>query len=228
MAEKRKAYTPKRFTPYAKRGPGLNFKRAVTSVIKAHERSGKSGDMGAHNEHIASAAIPSAPSLNAGIPVLLTRGDGTGQFSGPAYLMKRFKLNLQVVNNAAQSLICRFTIVIDDQPTSSDLYHGPGPTVSGGYSILASNHVTSQLVPMYPRRFRVLHDEMINLSSVGETGDQALRSVDIRLDEKVSATLTASQLSVYQANKVLRVYVSQEGPVGSVYASGDWTLLFTQ
>lgn len=227
--DKRKAYTPRRFKPYNKGryvSPGL--KMAITSVIKKHETSGKSGDMGAHNEHIASAAIPSAPSLNAGIPVLLTRGDGTGQYSGPSFTMKRFKLNLQLLNNAAQPLIVRFTVVIDDQPTSSDLYHGPGPTVSGGYSILASNHATSQLVPMYPRRFRVLHDEMVSLNETGVSDCQKLCSLDLKLDEKVSATLTASMLTVYQVNKTIRIYVSQEGPPGSVYASGDWTLLFTQ
>ncbi|MEO5355503.1 MAG: hypothetical protein H7835_20160, partial [Magnetococcus sp. XQGC-1] len=40
------------------------LKQAIRAGIKAHERSGKDGDMGAHNEHITSAAIPSAPSLN--------------------------------------------------------------------------------------------------------------------------------------------------------------------
>ncbi|MEO5355502.1 MAG: hypothetical protein H7835_20155, partial [Magnetococcus sp. XQGC-1] len=189
---------------------------------------GKDGDMGAHNEHITSAAIPSAPSLNSGIAVALTRGDGGGQYSGPSFTMKRFKMNLQLVNNAAQPLIARFTIVIDDQPTSSELWHGPGGTVSTGYSILASNHATAQLVPFYPRRFRVLHDEMISLNETGAADCQKLRSVDIKLDEKVSATLTAAMLTVYQVNKTIRIYVSQEGPIGSVYASGDWTLLYTQ
>lgn len=204
------------------------LKQAITAVIKQHETSGKSGDMGAHNEHIASAAIPAAPSLNAGIAALLTRGDGGGQYSGPSYTMKRFKINLQLVNPSDTPQIIRFTIVIDDQPTASELYHGPGPTVSAGYSILASNHVTSQLVPVYPRRFRVLHDEMIRLMDTDKDSSMAIRSVDLKLDEKVSATLTAALLTVYQVNKVLRVYVSSEGPVGSVYASGDWTLLYTQ
>jgi hypothetical protein len=227
--DKRKAYTPRRFQPF-KKGKYVSprLKQAITSVLKKHETSGKSGDMGAHNEHIVSAAVPALPSYNTGIPVLLNRGDGGGQYSGPAYTMKRFKLNLQLVNTSDTPQVVRFTIVIDDQPTSSELYHGPGATVSGGYSILASNHVTSQLVPLYPRRFRVLYDEMINVMDTDKDSSQVLRSIDLRLDEKVSATLTAAQLAVYQVNKTLRVYVSSEGPTGTIFASGDWTLLFTQ
>lgn len=223
-ARSRSRFYPRSFGPYRPpRGTSAAF---VDARIKRALTSGKHGDINILHQSVPSGTVAVGPT--AAVPYQVSPGQGsTGvDFQGNSFNMEWFKINLHVVNaNTGGTAHVRFIVVIDDQPVGDPLYMGPQTASSQGYQILADNSTISQLVPMYPRRFRVLLDRhiMLDQAGAGKAGDCVIANIPLR-GEKVSVTKSATGLSTYQVNKQLQYYICAN--VSQVFVSINSSFAF--